>query len=188
MREEGDGDGEHGGSRGSATLRPRRDLRAGALADRVRGDARPAGHGDQARPARAGLAAAGRARAVHAAGDRALDFAPGADGALPVLARVRDARARWRDVRGRPAASDADPPSPQMLARWRETCDQRLAVELGVAVLAAERAGARRPRLARRHRGDARGALEDFAAYRQADMRLHVGLAGRRAPPSSCAR
>ena len=33
-----------------------------------------------------------------------------------------------------------DPPSPQMLAQWRETCDQRLAVELGVAVLAAERA------------------------------------------------
>src|SRR5271170_8053355 len=35
----------------------------------------------------------------------------------------------------------ADPPSAQMLAQWRETCDQRLAVELGVAVLAAERAG-----------------------------------------------
>ena len=34
----------------------------------------------------------------------------------------------------------ADPPSPEMLARWRETCDQRLAVELGVALLAAERA------------------------------------------------
>src|SRR5271170_5857720 len=35
----------------------------------------------------------------------------------------------------------ADPPSPQMLAQWREMCDQRLAVELGVVVLAAERAG-----------------------------------------------
>ena len=34
----------------------------------------------------------------------------------------------------------ADPPSAEMLAQWRETCDQRLAVELGVAVLAAERA------------------------------------------------
>jgi DNA-binding FadR family transcriptional regulator len=71
----------------------------------------------------------------------------------------------------------ADPPSPQMLAQWRETCDQRLAVELGVAVLAAERA---RP-------GDLdaldevavtlEGALEDFPAYRQADIHLHVGLA-----------
>jgi GntR family transcriptional regulator, transcriptional repressor for pyruvate dehydrogenase complex len=71
----------------------------------------------------------------------------------------------------------ADPPSPEMLAQWRETCDQRLAVELGVTVLAAERA----------ERGDLdtldevaatlERALEDFAAYRQADIRLHVGLA-----------
>src|ERR1700692_3081715 len=34
----------------------------------------------------------------------------------------------------------ADPPSQEMLAQWHETCDRRLAVELGVAVLAAERA------------------------------------------------
>jgi DNA-binding FadR family transcriptional regulator len=71
----------------------------------------------------------------------------------------------------------ADPPSAQMLARWRDTCDQRLAIELGVAWLAAERA----------ERADLdafdeiavtlEGALEDFAAYRQADIRLHVGLA-----------
>ncbi|HEY2397419.1 MAG TPA: FCD domain-containing protein [Solirubrobacteraceae bacterium] len=71
----------------------------------------------------------------------------------------------------------ADPPSAQMLSQWRETCDQRLAIELGVAVLAAERAV----------RADldalddvARvldGSIDDFAAYRQADIRLHVGLA-----------
>jgi GntR family transcriptional regulator, transcriptional repressor for pyruvate dehydrogenase complex len=71
----------------------------------------------------------------------------------------------------------ADPPSEQMLAGWRETCDRRLAVELGVAVLAAGRA----------ERADLDSlddiaaaldrALEDFAAYRQADIRLHVGLA-----------
>ena len=64
-----------------------------------------------------------------------------------------------------------------MLAEWRETCDQRLAVELGVAVLAAERA----------ERADLdaldevstllEDSLDDFAAYRQADIRLHVGLA-----------
>ena len=72
----------------------------------------------------------------------------------------------------------ADPPSPEMLAQWRETCDQRLAVELGVAVLAAERAEQRRPRRARRASPRAlEDALEDFAAYRQADIRLHVGLA-----------
>jgi DNA-binding FadR family transcriptional regulator len=71
----------------------------------------------------------------------------------------------------------ADPPSPEVLAQWRETCDRRLAVELGVAVRAAERAGP----------GDLAGldevatllesTLEDFRAYRQADVRLHVGLA-----------
>jgi GntR family transcriptional regulator, transcriptional repressor for pyruvate dehydrogenase complex len=71
----------------------------------------------------------------------------------------------------------ADPPSAQMLSQWRETCDQRLAIELGVAVLAAQRA----------ERADLdpldevaivlENALEDFAAYRQADIRLHVGLA-----------
>jgi ribonuclease-3 len=32
----------------------------------------------------------------------------------------------------------AEPPSPELLAGWRDVCDQRLAVELGVAVLAAE--------------------------------------------------
>jgi GntR family transcriptional repressor for pyruvate dehydrogenase complex len=71
----------------------------------------------------------------------------------------------------------SDPPSPRMLALWRETCDQRLAVELGVAVLAAERARSEdldaldEIAIALEHE------LEDFAAYRQADIRLHVGLA-----------
>jgi GntR family transcriptional repressor for pyruvate dehydrogenase complex len=71
----------------------------------------------------------------------------------------------------------AHPPSARTLQQWRETCDRRLAVELGVAVLAAERA----------QRGDLDAldevaatlerSLEDFTAYRQADIRLHVGLA-----------
>jgi GntR family transcriptional regulator, transcriptional repressor for pyruvate dehydrogenase complex len=71
----------------------------------------------------------------------------------------------------------ADPPSPQMLSQWRETCDQRLAVEVGVAVLAAERA--QRPDLDALDELTAtlEQALEDFPAYRQADIRLHVGLA-----------
>jgi DNA-binding FadR family transcriptional regulator len=71
----------------------------------------------------------------------------------------------------------SDPPSPEMLAQWRETCDRRLAVELGVAVLAAERAG--RAELDRLDElaGALERSVEDFGAYRQADIRLHVGLA-----------
>jgi GntR family transcriptional regulator, transcriptional repressor for pyruvate dehydrogenase complex len=69
------------------------------------------------------------------------------------------------------------PPSPEVLARWREICDERMAVEVGVAVLAAERA--------EDEMLDALDALvercgqllQDFTAYRQADVRLHVGLA-----------
>jgi len=71
----------------------------------------------------------------------------------------------------------ADPPSPQMLARWRETCDERLAVELGAALLAAERATADDLDGLDRLVGDLEEALEDFPAYRQADVRLHVGIA-----------
>jgi DNA-binding FadR family transcriptional regulator len=71
----------------------------------------------------------------------------------------------------------SDPPSAQMLARWRETCDQRLAVELGVAVLAAERAGSEDLDALDEVAATLELELEDFAAYRQADIRLHVGLA-----------
>jgi GntR family transcriptional repressor for pyruvate dehydrogenase complex len=77
----------------------------------------------------------------------------------------------------------AEPPSAELLAGWRDVCDGRLAVELGVAALAAERAS-----------GDALDALDelaltleerldDFAAYRQLDVRLHVGLAETTASP-----
>jgi GntR family transcriptional repressor for pyruvate dehydrogenase complex len=70
-----------------------------------------------------------------------------------------------------------DPPSPQMLARWRETCDQRMAVELGVAVLAAERAEREDLDALDEVAATLDATLEDFVAYRQADIRLHVGLA-----------
>jgi DNA-binding FadR family transcriptional regulator len=71
----------------------------------------------------------------------------------------------------------SDPPSPQMLALWRETCDQRLAVELGVAVLAAERAPSEDLDALDEIAITLEQQLEDFTAYRQADIRLHVGLA-----------
>jgi DNA-binding FadR family transcriptional regulator len=71
----------------------------------------------------------------------------------------------------------ADPPSAEVLAQWRETCDQRLAVELGVAVLAAQRAHEEDLDALDSLAAALDDALEDFAAYRQADVRLHVGLA-----------
>jgi DNA-binding FadR family transcriptional regulator len=71
----------------------------------------------------------------------------------------------------------ADAPSAALLAGWRDACDQRLAVELAVAVLAAERAEpeALEPLDALVAGMDA--TLEDFPAYRQADVRWHIGLA-----------
>jgi DNA-binding FadR family transcriptional regulator len=64
-----------------------------------------------------------------------------------------------------------------MLTRWRETCDQRLAVELGVALLAAERAQPADLAALDELAAMLEDSLEDFGAYRQADIRLHVGLA-----------
>jgi DNA-binding FadR family transcriptional regulator len=71
----------------------------------------------------------------------------------------------------------ADPPSAELVARWREVCDSRLAVEAGICVLAAERAS--EPAL------DALDALVmtmddqvgDFPAFRQSDVLFHIGLA-----------
>jgi DNA-binding FadR family transcriptional regulator len=71
----------------------------------------------------------------------------------------------------------ADPPSAEMLSEWRETCDRRLAIELGVAVLAAERAGPEALAGLEDVAIALDDSLEDFTAYRQADIRLHVGLA-----------
>jgi DNA-binding FadR family transcriptional regulator len=69
------------------------------------------------------------------------------------------------------------PASALMLARWRETCDQRMAVELGVAVLAAERAEPANLDQLDEVAAELEDSLEDFPAYRQGDIRLHIGLA-----------
>ena len=71
----------------------------------------------------------------------------------------------------------ADPPSAEMLGQWREICDQRLAVELAVAMLAAERVEPPDIEALEQVADTLDATLEDFAAYRQADIRLHVGLA-----------
>jgi DNA-binding FadR family transcriptional regulator len=71
----------------------------------------------------------------------------------------------------------AGPPSPDVLASWRDICDQRMAVEVGVAVLAAERAEPRVLDQLDELVVSLDGMLDDFTAYRQADVRWHVGLA-----------
>jgi GntR family transcriptional repressor for pyruvate dehydrogenase complex len=71
----------------------------------------------------------------------------------------------------------AEPPSAELLAGWREVCDGRLAVELGVAVLAAERASSDALDALDQIELELEGLLDDFPAYRRLDVRLHVGLA-----------
>jgi GntR family transcriptional repressor for pyruvate dehydrogenase complex len=71
----------------------------------------------------------------------------------------------------------ADAPSAALLAGWRDACDQRLAVELAVAVLAAERAEPEALEQLDELVAGMDATLEDFPAYRQADVRWHIGLA-----------
>jgi len=71
----------------------------------------------------------------------------------------------------------ADAPSAALLAGWRDACDQRLAIELGVAVLAAERAEPEALAPLDDCVAVMDATLQDFPAYRQADVRWHIGLA-----------
>jgi GntR family transcriptional repressor for pyruvate dehydrogenase complex len=71
----------------------------------------------------------------------------------------------------------ADPPTAALLTGWRDVCDQRLAVELAVAVLAAERAEAEALAPLDGLVEAMDEALEDFPAFRRADVRWHIGLA-----------
>jgi GntR family transcriptional regulator, transcriptional repressor for pyruvate dehydrogenase complex len=71
----------------------------------------------------------------------------------------------------------ATPPSAELLAHWRDVCDERMAVEVGIAVLAAERADPQMLDGLDELVVALDGMLDDFPAYRQADVRWHVGLA-----------
>jgi DNA-binding FadR family transcriptional regulator len=71
----------------------------------------------------------------------------------------------------------AEPPSRAVLGAWRDICDERMAVEVGVAVLAAERAEPETLDTLDTLVVAIDGMLDDFSAYRQADVRWHVGLA-----------
>ena len=71
----------------------------------------------------------------------------------------------------------AEPPSVEFLAGWRDICDERMSVEVGIAILAAERA---QPALLDPLDDMVLmidGLLHNFPAYRQIDTRLHVGIA-----------
>jgi GntR family transcriptional repressor for pyruvate dehydrogenase complex len=70
------------------------------------------------------------------------------------------------------------------LVDWRERCDARLAVELGVAYLAAERAEPAAIDLLGDLVGEMAASDDDFAAYRRADVRFHVGLAEATGSPA----
>jgi GntR family transcriptional repressor for pyruvate dehydrogenase complex len=67
--------------------------------------------------------------------------------------------------------------SPSELADWRERCDVRFSVEVGIAFLAAERADAAAVARLRELVGEMAASGTDFAGYRRADVRFHVGLA-----------
>jgi DNA-binding FadR family transcriptional regulator len=71
----------------------------------------------------------------------------------------------------------APPPAPEVIGAWRATCDQRTCVEVGVAALAAERATPEAIDALEEVAGALETMLDDFPSYRQADVRLHVGLA-----------
>ena len=89
-----------------------------------------------------------------------------------------------RAVRGRGGGtfvSDPQPPvSPppaEVMAEWRDVCAKRFAIEVGVATLAAARADPEMLAALDELVATLEGMLHDFPAYRQADVRLHVGLA-----------
>jgi GntR family transcriptional repressor for pyruvate dehydrogenase complex len=68
-------------------------------------------------------------------------------------------------------------PSAEMLSTWRDACDVRLAVELGVAALAADRAETERLEPLFALVAEMDDMIEDFGEYRRADVRFHIGLA-----------
>jgi len=78
----------------------------------------------------------------------------------------------------------AAPPDELALARWREHADQLLAIELGVAVLAAERAGAEAIARLEALVAELDEHLDDQLAYRRLDVAFHVALATAAASPA----
>jgi DNA-binding FadR family transcriptional regulator len=70
-----------------------------------------------------------------------------------------------------------DPPSEELLAQWQEVCDSRMALEVGVAVLAAQRADAQALDALAALVGEMERQVGEYPGYRLADVRFHVALA-----------
>jgi DNA-binding FadR family transcriptional regulator len=86
-----------------------------------------------------------------------------------------------RGRRGGTFVADEPPPaaapSPELLAGWRDVCDTRLASELGVVVLACDRAAPEQLEPLEDLIEAMDELIGDFPAFRQADVRFHIGLA-----------
>jgi GntR family transcriptional repressor for pyruvate dehydrogenase complex len=84
--------------------------------------------------------------------------------------------------------ADPQPPAPPLssavMTHWRDTCDRRMTVEVGVAVRAARRAAPESIAVLEEIVDTIAGLYGDFSAYRQADIRFHVGLAEATNSPS----
>ncbi len=71
----------------------------------------------------------------------------------------------------------AAPPPAELIDRWHEMWDHRVAVEVGVAVLACRRASASAVSSLGQLVTAMEGVADDFGTYRQLDVRFHIGLA-----------
>jgi GntR family transcriptional repressor for pyruvate dehydrogenase complex len=69
------------------------------------------------------------------------------------------------------------PPSRELVADWGGVCDERMAVEVGIALLAAQRREPEQIMILEGLVAEIEGLMDDFPAYRRADIRLHVALA-----------
>jgi GntR family transcriptional repressor for pyruvate dehydrogenase complex len=67
--------------------------------------------------------------------------------------------------------------SKRLLEAWRDVCDERLAIEVGIACLAAERSEPSALEHLDALVAQLDTELDDFDCYRQTDVKLHVGLA-----------
>ncbi len=103
--------------------------------------------------------------------------------ALVQSGHLRAARGRGGGTFVADLPPPAHPPTIEQLAGWQDKLDSRLAVEIGVALLAAERADATSLGALDEQVAAMDAALDDFPAYRQADIRFHIALAEATSSP-----